>query len=95
MLISSRKLEELGIVFYIEDLGYLERSFWAMLPGNFAFLNVSTCCSHDEIAAFATMGRDKFTAVDDCMFGEPVTFLKTTKAAPFRCIFSTTARAIF
>jgi len=82
----SAKLENLGIVSHIEDL-HLERSFWAMLPGNFAFLKRQQLVSHDDIAVFASLGTDKYTAVEDCMFGEPITFFENHNGGAFSLHF--------
>ena len=82
----SQKLKDLGIVCYIEDI-YLERSFWAMLAANFAFLKRQTLVSHEEVAMFASLGTDKFTAIEDCMFGEPVTFFENHNGGAFALHF--------
>lgn len=82
----NRKLEELGIVCFVEDV-HLERSFWAILPGNFSFLKRQHLVPHTELASFASLGIDKFTAVADCMFGEPVTFFETQDKAAFSLHF--------
>lgn len=82
----SQKLESLGIVAHVEDL-HLERSFWAMIPGNFSFLKRQQLVSHNEIARFATLGMDKFTAVENCMFGEPLTFFENHNGGAFALHF--------
>ncbi len=82
----NRTLENLGIVSHMEDL-HLERSFWAMLPGNFAFLKRQQLVSHAEIGRFASLGMDKFTAIADCMFGEPVTFFENHNGGAFSLHF--------
>ena len=82
----NRKLSDLGIIAYIEDLA-LERSFWSILPGNFSFLRRQGLVAKSEIAGFACLGVDKFASIDGCMFGEPVTFFETAEGQPYALHF--------
>jgi len=72
----QKNLQELGIISHLEDLN-AERGFWANQAGNFSFLKRQTLMKRNDIACFACFGVDKYTSVEDCLFGRPVTFLQT------------------
>lgn len=72
----QKTLQALGIVCHLEDLNS-ERGFWANQAGNFSFLKRQNLIKREEIGCFACFGVDKYTAVEDCLFGKPVTFLET------------------
>ena len=67
----QKDLQQLGIVAYVEDIN-LERTYWANLPGNFSFLKRQTTMPRELIGNFACFGVDKYSAVEDCLFGKPV-----------------------
>lgn len=72
----QKRLQQLGLVAYLEDINS-ERIYWANMPGNFAFLKRQDIMQRNSICNFACFGVDKYTTVDDCLFGKPVMFFET------------------
>jgi type IV secretion system protein VirB4 len=82
----QKELQKLGIIAFLEDINS-ERAYWANLPGNFAFLKRQNSVPISNIANFASFGVDKYSSVDDCLFGRPVTFFETNDSEVFALHF--------
>lgn len=76
------ELAKLGIVAIVEDLR-VERSFWAMLPGNFSFLKRQDIVANKDIMNFSLLANDLYQQVKGSLFGDPVMFFKTYEGQPF------------
>lgn len=74
--VVQKNLQDLGLVAYLEDINS-ERIYWSNVSGNFAFLKRQDTMPRKMIGNFACFGVDKYTSVDDCLFGKPVMFFQT------------------
>ncbi len=72
---------DLGIISFNEDVR-IEGSYWSSLPANFSFMRRQHSVTRENIAPFTSFGSDKFTLVDDCMFGDPITFFEDSNGFP-------------
>jgi type IV secretion system protein VirB4 len=74
-------LSDLGVISFMEDVR-VDGSYWSALPANFAFLRRQDSIPRNNISAFACFGHDKYKSIDDCFFGEPVTFFQDQDGQP-------------
>jgi type IV secretion system protein VirB4 len=78
---ASETLAKIGIVHVREDIN-LEKTFWAQLPGNFAFLSRMSPTILDNTAALASLHNFP-TGNQYNPWGKAVTLLRTEKGTPF------------
>ena len=78
---ASETLAKIGIVHVREDIN-LEKTFWAQLPGNFAFLSRMSPTILDNTAALASLHNFP-TGNQYNPWGRAVTLLRTEKGTPF------------
>ncbi|MFY9589358.1 VirB4 family type IV secretion/conjugal transfer ATPase [Rickettsia endosymbiont of Halotydeus destructor] len=78
---ASIELSKLGIVHVREDIN-LEQTFWAQLPGNFAFIRRMTPIILDNIAAFAALHNAPLGS-QYSPWGRALTLLRTEKGTPY------------
>ena len=78
---ASDTLAKIGIVHVREDIN-LEKTFWAQLPGNFAFLSRMSPTILDNTAALASLHNFP-TGNQYNPWGRAVTLLRTEKGTPF------------
>ena len=78
---ASETLAKIGIVHVREDIN-LEKTFWAQLPGNFAFLSRMSPTILDNTAALASLHNFP-TGNQYNPWGKAITLLRTEKGTPF------------
>lgn len=78
---ASDTLANIGIVHVREDIN-LEKTFWAQLPGNFAFLSRMAPTILDNTAALASLHNFP-TGNQYNPWGRAVTLLRTEKGTPY------------
>lgn len=78
---ASMALSQIGIVHVREDVN-LEKTFWAQLPGNFAFLSRMSPTIIDHTAALASLHNFP-TGSQYSPWGRAVTLLRTEKGTPY------------
>ncbi|WP_341790567.1 VirB4 family type IV secretion/conjugal transfer ATPase [Rickettsia endosymbiont of Polydrusus tereticollis] len=78
---ASTELSKLGIVHVKEDIN-LEQTFWAQLPGNFAFIRRMTPIILENIAAMAALHNSPLGS-QYSPWGKALTLLRTEKGTPY------------
>ncbi len=78
---ASQTLAKIGIMHVREDIN-LEKTFWAQLPGNFAFIARMSPTILDNTAAFALLHNFP-TGNQYSHWGQAVTLLRTEIGTPF------------
>jgi len=86
---ASDTLAKIGIVHVREDIN-LEKTFWAQLPGNFAFLSRMSPTILDNTAALASLHNFP-TGNQYNPWGRAVTLLRTERGTPYFMNFHDTA----
>jgi len=83
---ASAELTSLGVVAVREDLN-LEPSYWAQLPGNFAFIARRALLSSANFAGFASLHGFPRGREQGNHWGSAVTTLETSSATPYSMSF--------